>query len=387
MLPILVLASFLESHVRANFGWLLKRGLLWALVWIPFVAWLFASSIWALDGSAALLLALRLSLLGACGLWLIVTARSLPTDAVAKWVVALAGGLSAVALLVSLDIISGCMLVRLLQSRPTGAPLADAYSRGSVFHALILVPLSVGLWRMGRLRLALLQAVLGCAAILLGVQLAAKMALLCGLAAMLATLRFPVLRWSIPVLLAVVILGVPFALPIQPSPSAQCWLAEHKPSALHRILIWNWVDQRVWERPLLGWGLDAARRMPGGHTHVQIRGCAELPSDVILLDNEVLPLHPHNAALQIWLELGGIGALIATVSAVMTLTALFRVVSFGGSAAIAATLLSALAGALVSFGIWQEWWIALLLIAGAISLMAARWCGSETMFSEDRIPS
>jgi O-antigen ligase len=387
MLPILVLASFFEPHVRAHFKGLLKRGLLWGLVWIPFGTWLFASSLWALDGSAALLLALRLSLLGLCGLWLMVTVRYLPTDVLAKWAVALTWGLSVVALLVSLDIVSGCTLVQLVQSRPTGAPLADAYSRGSVFHALILVPLSVGLWRMGRPRLAVLQAVLGCAAILLGVQLAAKMALLCGLAAMVVTLRFPVLRWSIPVLLAVAILGAPFALPLQLTPSAQCWLGEHKPSALHRILIWNWVDQHIEERPMLGWGLDASRRMPGGHTHVQIRGCAAYPSSVVLLDNEVLPLHPHNAALQIWLELGGVGAVIATVSVVMTLTTLFRVVSLRGSACLSATVLSALAGALVSFGIWQEWWIALLLTAGAISLMAARLYVSETMISEDRIPS
>jgi len=372
MLPVLVLASFFEPHVRTNFRWLLKRGLISALVWGPFAAWLFASSIWALDGSAALLLAVRLSLLGACGLWLMVTVRHVPVEALAKWPTTLALGLSAIALLVSLDILSGCMLVRLLQSRPTGAPLADAYSRGSVFHALILVPLSVGLWRMGRLRLALLQAALGCAAILLGVQLAAKMALLCGLAALVATLRFPVLRWSIPVLLAIVILGAPFALPVQPTPSEQCWLSEHKPSALHRILIWNWVDQRIQERLWLGWGLDASRRMPGGHTHIQIRGCAEVPSNVVILDNEILPLHPHNAALQIWLELGGVGALIATVSAVMTLTRLFRVVAPRGASFVAATVFSALVGALISFGIWQEWWVALLLTAGAISIMAAR---------------
>lgn len=388
MLPILVLASFAEPHVRLNITWLLKRSLMWGLVWVPFGAWLFASSIWALDGSAALLLALKVNILGVCGLWLMVTARHLPAADLTKWAVALAWGLSAVALLVSLDIVAGCPLVQLLQSKQTDAPLEDAYSRGSVFHALILLPLAVGLWRRGgRPRLALLQAALGCAAILLGVQLSAKIALLVGLVAMVATVRFPVLRWSVPIILAIAILGAPFALPIQLAPLAQCWLSEHKPSAMHRVLIWNWVDQHIRERPILGWGLDAARRMPGGHSHIQILGCTEFPSDLVLLDNEVLPLHPHNAALQIWLELGGVGALIATVSAVLTLTLLFRVVAIRASSCVSATILSALAGALVSFGIWQEWWIALLLTSGAISLMAARFVGPETMISEDRMPS
>ena len=71
-----------------------------------------------------------------------------------------------------------------------------------------------------------------------------------------------------------------------------------KDSAGHRLLIWSFVGTRISERPALGWGLDSSRAIPGGKYEIR-PGQARLP------------LHPHNAALQIWLELGGIGALPA----------------------------------------------------------------------------
>jgi O-antigen ligase len=78
---------------------------------------------------------------------------------------------------------------------------------------------------------------------------------------------------------------------------------------------------------------------------------------------QVLPLHPHNGALQVWLELGGIGALIAAALAW----------SLGGAAArsrcppaAAGALASAAVTAMLSFGAWQAWWIAAMLLAAAV---------------------
>ena len=73
-----------------------------------------------------------------------------------------------------------------------------------------------------------------------------------------------------------------------------------KGSAGHRLLIWSFVGERIAERPLLGWGLDASRAIPGGKEEIR-PGLTRLP------------LHPHNAALQVWLELGMPGALLAAL--------------------------------------------------------------------------
>jgi O-antigen ligase len=52
--------------------------------------------------------------------------------------------------------------------------------------------------------------------------------------------------------------------PVPLDPEATCWLANHKPSALHRLEIWSFVAEHIKERPIAGWSLDAARRLPGG---------------------------------------------------------------------------------------------------------------------------
>src|SRR5262249_1513342 len=77
-------------------------------------------------------------------------------------------------------------------------------------------------------------------------------------------------------------------------------------SLAHRRAIWAFAAARIAERPWLGWGLDSSRDIPGGHA-------AYSPG------TEMLPLHPHDAAIQLWLELGVPGMLLgaAFVAALM----------------------------------------------------------------------
>ncbi len=70
-------------------------------------------------------------------------------------------------------------------------------------------------------------------------------------------------------------------------------------SAHHRLFIWDSVAQLIPDNPLIGAGFDASR-----HENRTEDGKAPLYPGVI-------PLHPHNAALQIWYELGAVGILIA----------------------------------------------------------------------------
>ncbi len=195
----------LAADLRA--GWVL----------LPLLALMLLSSLWALDAPAALVLALRLAALGACGTALAGSLRRIAPEELGRIMAAFAWGLAAASASVMLDLASGGALVRLLHAARSAAPIEDAYSRGSVFQAVVLVPLGIALFRSGRWRLALLQAVLGAAAILGGVQLAAKLALLAGLAAGVAVLAWPRLRWAVPALLALLLAGLPLALPIVPS--------------------------------------------------------------------------------------------------------------------------------------------------------------------------
>jgi O-antigen ligase len=79
---------------------------------------------------------------------------------------------------------------------------------------------------------------------------------------------------------------------------------------------------------------------------------------------ELLPLHPHNAALQIWLELGLVGA-IAAAAAMLALGRRIRG-DRATRAALAGTLLAACTVGSVGYGIWQGWWMGALWILVAL---------------------
>jgi O-antigen ligase len=147
-------------------------------------------------------------------------------------------------------------------------------------------------------------------------------------------------------------------------------------TALHRMMIWDFTGARIAERPMLGWGMEASRTIPGGRDAPTPDLLARLRAD----DAErlhwfsrpgvqVLPLHPHNGALQVWLELGAVGALIAAALAWTLGIAATR-----GPCPPAATgaLASGAITATLSFGAWQAWWVVAMLLAAAVCAGLAR---------------
>jgi O-antigen ligase len=135
------------------------------------------------------------------------------------------------------------------------------------------------------------------------------------------------------------------------------------PSAAHRLLIWDFVATRIAERPLLGWGMEASRAVPGRDA----RPAAETLGRFGLVDPaasrwELLPLHPHNGALQLWLELGLPGALLGAAFALLLGAAAARAAR---PAVATAALAAGAVTATLSFGAWQEWWVGAELMAAA----------------------
>jgi O-antigen ligase len=133
-----------------------------------------------------------------------------------------------------------------------------------------------------------------------------------------------------------------------------------KSSAGHRLLIWSFVGERIAERPVLGWGLDASRAIPGGNTEAR-------------LGQNWLSLHPHDAPLQVWLELGVPGAVLLAL-----LLGLFwlRLERLNGPwlylAAAGGSLTAALAPVFAAYGVWQEWWIGTLALTLFLILVMGR---------------
>jgi O-antigen ligase len=153
-----------------------------------------------------------------------------------------------------------------------------------------------------------------------------------------------------------------------------------EPADVHRLLIWEFTIDRITERPLLGWGLDSARRIPGGKQNLNdaIRDRfdgAEYGYLRRVFANgvfEALPLHPHSLALQIWLELGAAGALLAAAFIWFALGAAAAAPSRYYRASLAGTAAAGFVIANLSYGAWQSWWVAALILAIAINCALVR---------------
>ena len=103
-----------------------------------------------------------------------------------------------------------------------------------------------------------------------------------------------------------------------------------------RMGYWSHAIDWIRLHPLRGWGLDASRMFSPG-----------------------IRLHPHDASLQIWIELGAIGAVAAAAFWAVTLLRLARPRREAVAAASAACAAVYLLFGFINFGVWQDWWLAL----------------------------
>jgi len=339
------------------------------VVWVPLFGLMLASGFWALDRTAALTLALRLIVVIVLGMALVRWCRDMPTPALRRLLPGLAIGLILANCYVLADLQLDGALSQLSHAKRENFDFATYYGRGATIHAILLAPLSWGLWRAGTRRLAVGQFVLAAICILATHDLSAKVALGGAIGGGLMILALPQLRWAFLALVALVALGLPLAFPIQLDPAQECWLFAHKKSALHRIYIWDFVVGQIADKPLLGWGLDSARRMPGGQDTVTL---GENCPDAIPIVGQKLPLHPHNAILQTWLELGAAGIVLGFGGLILTLGAIYvrrrRVVA----AVLVASSVAGTLVALVSYGVWQEWFLSALMLSAAVTALALR---------------
>lgn len=139
-----------------------------------------------------------------------------------------------------------------------------------------------------------------------------------------------------------------------------------------RLAIWDYTAQRIAERPLTGWGLDSAR---GFQEPIVVAG----------IEQPAIPLHPHHMPLQIWLELGAVGAALAALTLALAAWAwAARPRARGAAFAAAGAIGAGLVYAHVSYGVWQEWWIAAQFLAAMACVVAAR--GAAPKGAEEPAP-
>jgi O-antigen ligase len=301
-----------------------------------------ASAIWSVDWLRSLIITARLAGLFAAGLALVYAAESI--KAPGRLTFLLLGGLALAVALTAADFVT---------HGAVGAPFTDrAYqpaglNRASVSFAILLLPITAVLVSRGLLICALLLATATGAMIFILAGTTAKTALATGVAiALLLYLSRSRTAHAAAVISVLVIITAPLTFArVGWFPVLTEAADAVKLSAGHRLWIWSFAGDRIAERPLAGWGLDASRSIPGG-------------KDPIRPGETWLPLHPHNAPLQLWLELGVPGAvlfalLVAYVWHALAIAPWSRM--FG--AATGGSLAVAMIACIAAYGIWQEWWL------------------------------
>src|SRR6516164_516497 len=310
--------------------------------------WGMASAIWSVDWLRSLIITARLAGLFAAGLALVYAAESI--KAPGRLTFLLLGGLALAVTLTAADFVT---------HGAVGAPFTDrAYqpaglNRASVSFAILLLPASAVLFCRGQTICALMLALITATVIYTLSGTAAKAALLAGLpaGAALYASRARIARvTALASVLIIVTAPLTFAKLAQLPVFAQAADAV-KLSAGHRLFIWSFAGDRIAERALTGWGLDASRAMSGG-------------SDPIRPGQTWMPLHPHNAPLQFWLELGATGAVVFGLLVALAWLSLAEVEwPRPFAAAAGASLTAALIASFASYGVWEEWWLSTLWFA------------------------
>ena len=339
------------------------------------LGWCLLSSLWAPIPLDAADPALRLIGLVLLGLAALAGARTLDEETRVFAARCLLVGLAVMLVLFLVERATGSGVRDLIRGAPSARGLTKT-SRGSVVLGMLLWP-GVGLlaWWLRRRALAV-GLWLASALVIFSLNMSAsKLGFLLASGVFVVALQRP--RLVVRTLQAGLI-GLMLLAPVVPryvlnqdtlGIEGQRRLPQ---SWQHRVQIWQFTAGHIAEKPLFGSGFDASRTIPGQDEPIFFYA----PDGSTIPHAKLFSLHPHNAYLHIWMELGAVGAILAALAGASLLGLILRLSRDRRVQAVAAaTAMSFLVNASVSFGIWQSWFLAsavlgafaLVLVAGLVT--------------------
>jgi O-antigen ligase len=334
------------------------------------VLWGLLGSLWAVDPAYSAVRALRLAaeVTSGIALWAVVSALDESERDRTNLGLLIGMGLGMALLLV--EAATGGPLAGLRRTDPAAI---EIYKRGASVIALLAWPAAAVLFRRWGLAAALGGLALAGLTVLAHRSDSALLAFCVGAAAFaLATLTPRLTIRGFGLLLAAALVIAPLLPPTLLAPQRLLDAGVSLPmSMMHRLVIWKFVAESIPDHLAGGAGLDSARSYPGGRAHVTIEAIDRHTRQHSTAVLEQIPLHPHNAPLQIWLELGIPGILLALGLVgwmVLRLGGLQGVDRFTLAAAIAA-FAGAVVVASLSYGLWQSWWIATLWLLSTVTAL------------------
>ena len=162
--------------------------------------------------------------------------------------------------------------------------------------------------------------------------------------------------------LAGLMIAAPWIPSLAPDPRvSMAGLERLSNSGIHRIIIWQTAAEHIRARPWLGHGFDTSRSLYPQETSSMIVLARPSSAKMAAFKAELIPLHPHNMALQIWLEMGAVGAMAVLAALLTVLVGLARAGLSRNERAVGyGFFVAALAIAATAYGAWQAWWLSAL---------------------------
>ena len=268
----------------------------------------------------------------------------------------------------ALTLIITCLLL-LLEQLPSGGLIGlvmeyvggdvsefmrKAVNRGLAALVIFIWPIFFGLTCIGNFRLGAGLVLLLGVLLLTMDSLSAQLGYIAGLLTFLLVRAMP--RFF-PLVLLVAVPLLFFALPfltmwLLHQPFTINHLADLRSFSAGRILIWPALIEAGSGHDWLGSGMKTSNLLI-------------IPEETLkTIPMEATPLHPHHSMLQVWLELGIIGLVLAAGALALLLRRLHAAFPARepAQAAVYATVTAYLGAGFSSFSIWQNWWVALVWI-------------------------
>ena len=126
----------------------------------------------------------------------------------------------------------------------------------------------------------------------------------------------------------------------------------------NRVEIWHFIMQYAMNNPIYGYGIEATN-------YVRHFDFEHLYNE----KNTVLP--PHNFSVQIWMEFGLIGIIIAMIILSNLIYALYHINDILVRKTLTVLFIIVLLTSSMTYGLWQSWWVGeLLFLLGLSTLLS-----------------
>jgi O-antigen ligase len=332
-----------------------------------FCLWILISGFWSPKHHYALFLNVSAPILvGGSVIWY---SLNLPREWTYRLAVAFALAIAGGMFVLAFEGVTGGFLRDILPPNdpsPDGSRDIIALGRGVTALAPALFPAALIVSIVWNRAAALGLLALGVAAAFSNDVAANAVAIAAGLTGAVIAFKAPVSSlWAAAVGLIVLLVFMPLVAALIPVDAVYAAVNAHAPdylqsqfsSWLHRLAVWDSVASRIVDGLPFGYGADYARVWKETAAAVEVPG-APVPLSV-------MPTHPHNVFLQVWLELGlpgvvSLGSFFYFGGAVLRRAKLPAPIVAASVGALAAITLSVL----VEGSLWQVWRLAAMALAG-----------------------